>query len=157
MGQCVFCQIIAGQLEDSRVHEDEHCIAIMDIHPLGDGHVIVISKHHHRQVTELPEEDSDHLFKVANRILRAQRSLGWGHEGTHVLLNDGAAANQTVPHIHVHIIPRQRGDALRSMARLALHVTGLFGPKASRAKLERQASELRAALTGSTVMLQPEA
>lgn len=146
MSQCVFCQILEGRLDDSRVYEDDDCIAIMDIHPLGDGHVIVIPKRHHQHITAFSPELGDHLFRLAQRILRAQRTLGWGLQGTHILLNDGHAANQTVSHCHIHIIPRQRGDSLRSMGRLALHVTGLFGPKAARKKLDRQAQELRGAL-----------
>ncbi|WP_228151144.1 HIT family protein [Tamilnaduibacter salinus] len=147
MSQCVFCQIIEGQLDDSRVYEDDDCIAIMDIHPLGNGHVIVIPKYHHQHITAFSPKLGDHLFHTAQRILRAQRTVGWGLQGTHILLNDGPAANQTVSHCHIHIIPRQRGDALRSMGRLALHVTGLFGPKAARKKLDRQARALRGALS----------
>lgn len=147
MRPCVFCEILAGRLDDSRVHEDDACIAIMDIHPLGDGHVIVLPKKHHQFMTEMSAADGDHLLNVAHRIMRAQRSLGWGREGIHILLNDGPAANQTVPHVHVHLIPRKRRDALRSIGRVALHVTGLFGPKAPRDRLDQQAQALREALT----------
>ena len=143
---CIFCQIIAGELPASVVHEDEQCLAFMDIHPLGRGHVLVVPKVHAVQVTELPAATTDHLFHWANRILQAQRALGWGIGGSHILLNDGKTANQTVPHVHVHIIPRERGETFKTLGRLALHVTGLFGPAVARQTLDDQAQALRRAL-----------
>ncbi|WP_166254022.1 HIT family protein [Marinobacter salicampi] len=140
---CIFCQIVAGELPASIAHEDELCIAFMDIHPLGRGHVLVVPREHGVQCTEVSAELMAHIFRVARRILVAQRQLGWGLPGTHILLNDGAAANQTVPHIHVHVIPREKGDTLRSVARLTLHVTRIFGQAAPRVELERQARSLR--------------
>lgn len=147
---CIFCQIAKGDLPASKVHEDEHCLAFMDIHPLGRGHVLVIPKAHVVQSTETDPAVTAHLFKLAHRILVAQRELGWGLEGTHLLLNDGRAANQTVPHMHVHVIPRERGDALRSIGRLALHVTKVFGRATPRGELDRQADRLRQCLQTST-------
>ncbi|MDX1590259.1 MAG: HIT family protein [Oleiphilaceae bacterium] len=147
---CIFCQISRGELPASMVHEDSQCLAFMDIHPLGRGHVLVIPKQHVVQSTETDPALTAHLFAVAHRILVAQRALGWGLEGTHLLLNDGRAANQTVPHMHVHVIPRERGDALRSIGRLALHVTKVFGPATRRGELDRQAQQLRQQLLGST-------
>lgn len=121
-------------------------MAFMDIHPLGRGHVLVIPRRHAVQVTDLPDTLSHHLFNVAHRVLKAQRTLGWGLDGSHVLLNDGKTANQTLPHVHVHIIPRERGDSLKSAGRLLLHVTGLFGPRTRNRTLENQANALRQAL-----------
>ena len=143
MSECIFCQIIDGQLPASIVHEDERCVAFMDIHPLGRGHVLVIPKQHAVQLPELDAETAQHLFSVARQVLGAQRALGWGVNGTHILLNDGKAANQMVPHVHVHVIPREKRDALATLGRLALHVTGLFGPSKPRARLDEQASRLR--------------
>lgn len=147
---CVFCQIANGEIPASRVHEDDQCLAFMDIHPLGRGHVLVVPRQHIVQSTDTDPAVTAHLFAVAHRILAAQRELGWGLEGTHLLLNDGRAANQTVPHMHVHVIPRERGDALRSIGRLALHVTRVFGPATRRAELDRQADLLRRRLQGET-------
>lgn len=144
--RCIFCEIAAGVAPASRVYEDDRCVAFMDIHPLGDGHVLVIPRQHAEQITEIDPDLSLHLFKVAQSVLRAQRDNGLGLKGSHILLNDGKAANQQVPHIHVHIIPRHRGDALRSFGRLVLHVTGVFGRAQSRGTLEAQAEQLRQAL-----------
>lgn len=147
---CIFCQIAQGALPASMVHEDDQCQAFMDIHPLGRGHVLVVPRQHIVQSTDTDPAMTAHLFAVAHRILAAQRELGWGLDGTHLLLNDGRAANQTVPHMHVHVIPRERGDALRSIGRLALHVTKVFGPATRRAELDRQADLLRQCLQNST-------
>lgn len=143
MSDCIFCQIIDDQLAASIVHEDDSCMALMDIHPLGRGHVLVIPKQHAVQLPELDAETAQHLFSVARQILGAQRALGWGVSGTHILLNDGKTANQMVPHVHIHIIPREKRDALATLGRLALHLTGLFGPSKPRAQLDEQAHELR--------------
>ncbi|WP_111495771.1 HIT family protein [Marinobacter bohaiensis] len=147
---CIFCEIAQGKAPKALVYEDDHCLAFMDIHPLGDGHVLVIPVEHAVQITDLAPETSEHLFNVAQRILRGQRRLGLGLNGTHILLNDGEAANQTVPHAHIHVIPRKKGDSLRSASRLLLHVTGLFGARAKRTTLEQQAKALRYELDGRT-------
>lgn len=146
MKSCVFCRILAGELPVSLVHEDEHCIAFMDIHPIGEGHVLVIPRQHATQLTDIDAALSDHLFHIATRVLNAQRQLGWGRDGSHILLNDGPAANQQVPHIHVHVIPRRRRDGLGTLGRLALHVTGVFGLPSTRARLDEQAAQLRQVL-----------
>lgn len=143
---CVFCQILAGQVPASKVHDDGICLAFMDIHPLGRGHVLVIPKKHAVQLTELSEQESLHLFKIGNRILHAQRSLGWGVEGSHLLLNDGPAANQLVPHIHLHIIPREPKDTIRTLGKLALHLTGLMGFARKRDALNAEAAQIHRAL-----------
>jgi len=142
MSACIFCQIIEGALPASVVYEDEQALAFMDIHPLGRGHVLVIPKKHAVQLTELGPEEGQHLFAIARRVLDAQRALGWGLGGSHILLNDGKSANQMVPHVHVHVIPREKGDALRSLGRLTLHVTGIFGRATRREVLEEQAAAL---------------
>jgi len=149
MSECIFCQITEGQLPASTVHEDDRCMAFMDIHPLGRGHVLVIPKQHAVQLPELDRRTAEHLFSVAQQILKAQRALGWGLSGSHILLNDGKAANQMVPHVHVHIIPREKRDALATLGRLALHVTGLFGRAKPRTRLDEQARELRQQLQES--------
>ncbi|ARU55997.1 histidine triad domain-containing protein [Oleiphilus messinensis] len=139
---CIFCQIAANKAPAAKVHEDQHCIAFMDLYPLGLGHVLVIPKTHAVKLEELDHITQSHLFKVANAVIDAQRKCGLGCQGTHLLVNDGKAAHQTVPHAHVHLIPRQKGDILKSTFRLVLHITGMFGLPANRKKLEAQASQI---------------
>lgn len=143
---CVFCKILADQLPASKVHEDDLCLAFMDIHPIGRGHVLVVPKTHKVQLTELSAHESLHLFKIGNRILRAQRSLGWGVQGSHLLLNDGPAANQWVPHVHLHIIPREPKDTIRSLGKIVLHLSGIMGFADRRNGLNAQAAQLHQVL-----------
>lgn len=150
MSECIFCGILEGRLPASIVHEDETCTVLMDIHPLSRGHVLVIPRQHAVQLTELPSQTSQHLFSVARQVLQAQRALGWGLEGSHILLNDGRRANQMVPHVHIHVIPRERRDGPGILGRLTLHVTGLFGRAEKRERLEDQARALNQKLSESS-------
>ncbi|MDX1589238.1 MAG: HIT family protein [Oleiphilaceae bacterium] len=150
MSACIFCQILSGELPASVVHEDDQALVFMDIHPLGRGHVLIVPRQHAAQITTLTPALGEHLFRLARQVLEAQRTLGWGLEGAHVLLNDGHRAQQKVPHVHVHVIPREKRDALPSLGRLVLHVTGLFGPAQNRERLNEQARLLAQAMAGLT-------
>lgn len=149
MNDCIFCGIRDGRVPASIVYSDDTCLAFMDIHPLNRGHVLIIPRKHVMQITELPEAGVQHLFSVAHRILGAQRALGWGVEGSHILLNDGPRANQMVPHAHVHVIPREKRDGPGILGRLGLHVTGLFGRAEKRQRLDEQAGALQCQLAES--------
>lgn len=142
VGGCLFCRIAAGDEPAVYVHEDELCIAFMDIHPLGTGHVLVIPKRHAQKLEELDEPVRQHLFEVCNRIVAAQRRAGFGIDGSHFLLNDGKAANQHVPHVHFHLIPRSGRDNLGFFFRMILHITGLFGLRTSAQRLQAQAARI---------------
>ncbi len=140
---CLFCDIAGGKEASVAVYEDPMCLAFMDIHPLGEGHVLVIPKTHASRLEELENAVQSHLFDIANRIIEAQRRAGFGTEGTNLLINDGKAANQTIPHVHIHLIPRKRGDMIQSAFRLLLHVSGFFGFRTSVNTLEQQAEKIR--------------
>ena len=143
MSNCLFCNIAEKKEQSSIVYEDELCLAFMDIFPLSAGHVLVIPKKHGVFLNELDQNLQSHIFSIGNKIVSAQRKAGFGVKGTNFLLNDGKAANQTVPHIHLHLIPREKGDLLKAIPRIALHVTGLFGRKISRDELNTQAKLIR--------------
>lgn len=140
---CLFCKIAAKTESAIHVHEDELCLSFMDIHPLGAGHVLVIPKQHAQKLEELDERVQQHLFMVCNRIVAAQRQAGMGIDGTHFLLNDGAATNQHVPHVHFHLIPRSGRDSFGFFFRIFLHFTGLFGSRTSARILQAQAERIR--------------
>ena len=142
--ECLFCRIVAGDEPAVHLHEDELCIAFMDIHPLGSGHVLVIPKRHAQKLEELDEPVRQHLFAVCNRIVAAQRSAAFGVDGSHFLLNDGKAASQHVPHVHFHLIPRSGRDKLGFFFRMVLHITGLFGLRTPESTLQAQAARIRA-------------
>lgn len=146
---CLFCHIAAGTEPAILVHEDELCISFMDIHPVGTGHVLVIPKQHAQKLQELGAPVQGHLFAVCNRIVAAQRRAGLGVDGTHILLNDGKATNQHVPHVHFHLIPRTGHDSASFFFRMVLHFTGLFGRRTPVPVLAAQAERIRRCLEPS--------
>ncbi|UQS89791.1 HIT family protein [Pseudomonas chlororaphis subsp. piscium] len=124
---CIFCQIAAGELPSALVYRDTHCMAFMDVHPLGQGHVLLIPLAHVEKLEQLPTVIRQHLYQVFDTLLAAQRRAGFGVEGTHLIVNDGKATNQHIPHAHLHLVPRQRGDGLGFGMRMFMHFTGVFG------------------------------
>jgi histidine triad (HIT) family protein len=113
---CAFCQIVAGAVPASKVHEDEQVLAILDIHPVNPGHVLVLPKQHHPSLEDLPEAVGARLFTIAQRTATAIRRSGLRCEGVRFTLADGAAAGQDVFHLHLHVIPRFVGDSYRVIA-----------------------------------------
>lgn len=105
MDNCIFCRIIAGEIPSMRVYEDECCIAMLDINPAGPGHTLILPKQHFQDITAVDDATVGHLFSVARKIgMRAEFRLN--ADGFNIVQNNGAAAGQTVPHFHIHVIPR---------------------------------------------------
>jgi len=142
MTDCIFCKIVDGQEAASVVYEDEEFIAFMDAFPLTEGHCLVIPKAHHVRLDEINAKKRAKLFSIGHKVIKAQKKAELGVQGTNLLINDGKAANQTVPHLHLHLIPRASGDLIKSIPRILLHISGLFGFKTSRATLDSQAEKI---------------
>jgi histidine triad (HIT) family protein len=111
VNSCTFCAILAGELPSTIVFQDEVCIAIMDIQPVNPGHLLLITREHYTGFKDLPPEICSQLFITAQKLAEAVRQSGIPCEGITLLLADGTAAGQQVPHIHLHIIPRFQGDS----------------------------------------------
>jgi histidine triad (HIT) family protein len=107
---CIFCDILAGQSPASVIHEDALATVILDLFPVSDGHALVISRQHAAQVEGLDRGTLTHMLALAERVMAAQKQLDPSIEAHNLLINDGKVANQHVPHVHLHIIPRRRGD-----------------------------------------------
>lgn len=107
---CVFCRIIAGELEASVVHDDERTLAFLDIQPLTAGHLLVVPRQHAASLAELDPQDGAELFRVAQRAAAALRQSVLRCEGVNFFLADGAAAGQDVFHLHLHVFARFPGD-----------------------------------------------
>lgn len=111
MSESIFQKIINGEVPAHKVFENEHVLAFLDIHPLAEGHTLVIPKRAARRLEDLPPEDAAEIGRVlgmiARRVLQAV-----GASDYNVLQNNGPAAHQEVPHVHFHIIPRRTGDGL---------------------------------------------
>ena len=109
---CIFCKIVAGEMDSEIVQEDEHTVAFMDINPWTRGHALVIPRRHSRNLYEIEDEDLDRTMEAAKRLaLRMRDRLG--ADGVNILNSSEPAAWQTVFHFHVHVIPRYEDDPLR--------------------------------------------
>lgn len=111
-GDCIFCQIVAGEVPANVVDSDERTVTFMDIRPATRGHVLVIPRRHARDLLELGDEDLTACMAAARRA--AGRALDrLGADGVNLLNSCREAAWQTVFHFHVHVIPRYEDDPLR--------------------------------------------
>ncbi len=106
---CVFCRIRDGELPSTKVVEEERAFAIMDINPLNDGHVLVLTKAHAETLFDLAEEDLVAATRLAWRVAAAIRR-GLAPDGLNLVQANGRAAFQSVPHFHIHLIPRWLRD-----------------------------------------------
>jgi histidine triad (HIT) family protein len=109
VADCVFCRLRDGQIPSTRVYEDERTIAFMDINPLNDGHTLVIPRVHAATIFEVDEADLGAAIATAKRVANAIRQA-LRPDGLNLLQANGAAAFQSVPHFHLHLIPRFTGD-----------------------------------------------
>ena len=129
---CIFCAIAAGEIPSFKVYEDDEVLAYLDINPFSEGHTLVIPKAHHTGLLDAPE---DVLSTLVARVKKVAAHLkeALPCDGFNILQNNGAAAGQTVPHLHFHIVPRysaggsklsfasQKGD-MSALAALAARV-----------------------------------
>ena len=107
---CVFCAIGAGDVPASMVARDDDVAAFLDARPLFKGHVLVVPRAHVPTLSDMPPAALGTLFTAVQRIARAVEA-GLGADGTFVAMNN--KVSQSVPHLHVHVVPRKRGDGLR--------------------------------------------
>ena len=107
---CVICKLVAGELEVTIIHEDDVCVAFMDIQPINPGHALVVPRRHAPALADLEAEDGAQIFRVAQHVAAALRRCGVKCEGVNFFLADGEAAGQEVFHVHLHVFPRYSGD-----------------------------------------------
>lgn len=104
----VFCKIIDGEIPSAKVYEDDDVLAILDISQVTKGHTLVMPKKHYDNYLSCPKEIMHKVFDVAQRIGQAEMRV-LGAKGINIITNVGEPAGQTVPHFHVHVIPRYLG------------------------------------------------
>lgn len=132
--ECVFCGIVAGELPAHRVYEDGTAVAFLDRRPLFPGHVLVVPRQHAVTLTDLPQDAVGPYFSAVQRVTGAVER-GMQAAGSFVAENN--RISQSVPHLHVHVVPRNRKDGLR----------GFFWPRtryADDAAAETVAAQVRA-------------
>ena len=102
---CIFCDILDGTRNGHLVYEDKDHIAILDKYPIDDGHTLVIPRKHHEKITDMDSNDVGKIFSLIPKIAKAVLA-GAGADAFSLAQNNGKAAKQIIPHVHIHIIPR---------------------------------------------------
>lgn len=105
----IFEKIINNEIPSIKLYEDRVCLVILDINPINKGHALVISKKPYPTFSECPIDELAHLMKIAKKVDSIQREK-LSCEGTNIVINNSKAANQEIPHLHIHVIPRYMGD-----------------------------------------------
>ena len=137
MDKCPFCNILTEELPSSVVYKDEICTVIMDIQPFNQGHVLVVTNEHIPDLQSLPIDQGQHLFSVAQKIAAAIRTSGIHCEGVNLFVADGVAAMQSVPHFHLHVVPRFEGDGFE------FQFSPRYAELPTRDELDKNASYIR--------------
>ena len=105
METCIFCDIVEGKLSSHIIHEDDDCIVILDRYPIDYGHSLIITRKPYEKITDMKQDEVAKLFskipKIINGIIKATNADAFS-----IAQNNGKAAKQIIPHVHVHIIPR---------------------------------------------------
>ncbi len=136
MASCLFCSIVAGEAPAHVALEDDVAIAFLDIRPLFHGHVLLVPRRHVATLVDLPSDEIGPLFERA-RTLAGAVVDALGAQGSFVALNN--TVSQSVPHLHIHVVPRTKGDGLR----------GFFWPRTTYDD-ETQAAEIAARIRART-------
>ncbi|WP_372727002.1 HIT family protein [Nocardioides sp.] len=135
---CVFCAIVSGDTPADVVLDEPELVAFLDQRPVFKGHTLLVPREHVETLPDLPAEQRDGFLAAAQRLATAMVE-GLGAQGSFVAMNN--TVSQSVPHLHLHVVPRTKGDGLR----------GFFWPRqkyADDAERAAYAGELRRTLTG---------
>lgn len=112
MNDCLFCELAVGTKPISKVYEDDHVLAILDINPINHGHTLLIPKNHSRNLFDINDEDMGYLMALLPRIARAVKE-GVRADGINIHINNEESAGQVIFHTHIHIIPRFSDDDVK--------------------------------------------
>ncbi|MCA9487358.1 MAG: HIT domain-containing protein [Nanoarchaeota archaeon] len=112
MSECVFCKIANGEISSKKVFEDDNFFAIKDIHPISEGHALVISKKHFETILDFPISMGPELISTIKEVsLKVMKEVG--ATGFNIVQNNFPDSGQLVPHLHFHIIPRKKDDGVK--------------------------------------------
>ncbi|MFD1570612.1 HIT family protein [Halorubrum laminariae] len=139
---CIFCSIVDGEIPARTVHETDDVLAFLDANPLAPGHTLVIPKAHAARVGDLDADLASAVFDTVAAIT-PEIEAAVDADGANVGLNDGEAAGQEVPHVHIHAVPRFDGDG-----GAPIHAVGGERPDLSDGELDAIADDVAAAIDG---------
>ncbi|MBR6186903.1 MAG: HIT family protein [Clostridia bacterium] len=118
MGDCVFCKIASGEITGMRIYEDGETLAFMDIAKDVDGHILVIPKKHFKNILDCGPEELGAVMETVRKVsLHLVKNCGY--DGVNLLNASGESAGQSVPHFHIHVIPRKRDDRIDAWPKFA--------------------------------------
>jgi histidine triad (HIT) family protein len=112
---CIFCRIVQKKVPASYVYEDAKVMAFLDIKPLNEGHTLIIPKAHYENIFDIPQELNAYLHGIIKQVAIAVKKAT-NSDGISIIQQNGKAANQDVPHLHAHIIPRYNGQKMPSFS-----------------------------------------
>ena len=138
---CLFCRIVSGDLPATIVYDDKHSVAFLDHRPLFHGHTLLVPREHVETLGDLPTSLIDPYFKAAQSLARAVE-LGLEAQGTFVAMNN--RVSQSVPHLHVHVVPRKKKDGLK----------GFFWPR-TKYKHEEEMKDVQQKIANDLKKLSP--
>ncbi|MDA3840132.1 MAG: HIT family protein [Patescibacteria group bacterium] len=118
MTDCIFCKIVNKEINSHKIYENDAVLAFLDVLPMSSGHTIVIPKEH---ISDMESISDTQLAEMTRTIKLLGKAMieGLGVEGYSVFLDNKSAANQHVPHIHFHVVPRKEGDGFERWAQSA--------------------------------------
>lgn len=105
---CIFCKIIKGDIPSNTIYEDEEFKVVLDVGPVAKGHALILPKDHYQDFYELPEEKAVSAIRLAKKLM-AHMTEKLSCDGFNIVQNNKEAGDQTVPHYHMHLIPRYEG------------------------------------------------
>jgi histidine triad (HIT) family protein len=112
MEDCIFCKIAKGEIPSTKLYEDEKVLSFLDIEPAAKGHALIIPKKHYATLIDMPHEEVKEVMEAVQKVAAATMVALPGVEGFNVLQSNNEAAGQIIPHVHFHVIPRQKQDNL---------------------------------------------
>ena len=104
---CIFCKIVSGTISAKKLYETSHSLAFLDAFPLTRGHTLVIPKNHYAKVQDMSESDSKDLFETVKILAAKLESIS---SSSLIAIHNGKESGQEIPHVHVHVVPRNSSD-----------------------------------------------
>jgi histidine triad (HIT) family protein len=141
---CIFCKIIAGKIPAKVIVHNEKAMALLDAFPLSVGHSLVIPKSHYAKVQHMGKQDAMAVFEIVWKLVGAVETGSEVNAST-IAIHNGSEAGQEVPHVHVHIVPRKRGDGAG-----AIHSMFKVKPKLSSQEMDSLCERIASNLSSSS-------